>query len=94
MQQIHQIISDLVLKQFAQGMVGKITASEDVDSEGDAVIRVMVVYDPEKGAFEPRKLLGLTWAVREALEEVKINSFPIFRFVSQKDSKQLTDEAA
>lgn len=92
MADVRKIIETVVRERLADAGVVDVRIEEDIDSEGDAIFRVMVIFD--KNLSDARKTTGLARHTRARLNEAGNSRFPIFRFVSQSDAKRLTAEAA
>lgn len=64
-----------------------IEIEEDVDSDGDEVLRMRVVYDESTGELSDLRVYQAPGLVIEALEEVSEDRFPLMTFVSKEDSE-------
>lgn len=91
---LEQIISGIVRSRFPDAIIDSITVTPAMDSDGDPILRVTVVFDSEIAELDPAKLAGLARHVRPGIEERKDAAFPIFRFVSKRDNERLRHEAA
>lgn len=91
---LEKIISRIVVERFSDAKIDSITVEGDFDSDGERILRVTVVFESEIANIEPSKLAGLTRHVRPKIAELQGAGFPIFRFMSKRDSDRLTHEAA
>lgn len=93
-QTLEEVISGIVKERFADAVIDSITVMADVDSDGDPILRVTVVFDSEIAKIEPSKLAGLARHVRPKIMERNDAAFPIFRFMSKRDNERLRHAAA
>lgn len=91
---LEEAISGIVKERFADAVIESIEVSPDLDSDGDRILRVTVVFESEIASLEPSKLAGLTRHVRPRIENLRDAAFPIFRFISKRDNDRLKHEAA
>lgn len=91
---LEDIISGIVKERFADSTIDSIAVEADVDSDGEPILRVTVVFDSEIAKLEPSRLTGLVRHVKPRIMERKDGAFPIFRFMSKRDSDRLRHEAA
>lgn len=62
----------------------------DQDHDGDAILRIEVVYDEAGGAPRVSRMSSLTRSLRPWLETQIPNTFPVLRFLT---AGELADEA-
>lgn len=91
---LHELFSDIVKDRFPDATIDSVTVEADVDSDGDPILRVTVVFDSEIAGLEARRLASLTRHARPKLREHNDNRFPIFRFLSKRDNDRLAHAAA
>lgn len=91
---LEKIISGIVKERFADVKIDSIKVIGDVDSDGERILRVTVVFESEIAKLDPSKLASLTRHIRPKIEKRQDAGFPIFRFMSKRDSDRLTHEAA
>ena len=94
MEEVEQIVSAIVHDRFPTASIEFVKVEPDEDQDGDAIVRVTVVFDPEGGKLDTHRMVGLVRHVRPKLIEQHFNQFPIFRFVSKKDAASLKIAAA
>ena len=84
-----------ILGLFSQNFesdVSGVYIAEGVGSEGEAILRVMVVLGTVKTNPSGRELLGLVRNIRSCIGEAA--PFPVVSFVSKSDAERLKVEAA
>lgn len=91
---VKDIIEAVVRDRLAGASVERVLISEDEDSEGDRIFRVMVVFDSAKGKLDSHRTLGLARHLRAKLDDQGAFLHPVFRFVSSADAKKVIPEAA
>lgn len=76
---------DIVRKHLGTEAVQRVEVTEDVNIDGERILRIRVVYDPALGAPSVADMSEITeeiWALSAASGE---NSFPITNFISLDD---------
>jgi hypothetical protein len=91
---IKEVIEAVVRERLSAAPILDVEIEEDEDFEGNAIFRVMVIYDQATGLIDAQKAAGLVRHTRSRLGEHNVVNFPIFRFVSQSDAKKLKSAAA
>lgn len=91
---VKHIIEEVVRDRLNGASVERVLVSEDEDSEGDRIFRVMVVFDSSKGKLDSHRTIGLARHLRAKLEDRGAFLHPVFRFVSSADAKKVIPEAA
>lgn len=93
-QSLADVISGVVKERFGDAEIDSIKVVPDLDSDGDRILRITVVFASELAAMESHKLAGIARHIRPSLEAREERGFPIFRFVSKRDNDRLRHEAA
>ena len=91
---LEEIISGIIRERFTDAIIDSVKVRADVDSDGDRILRVTVVFESELAKLDPSRLAGLTRHVRPRIAKRQDAGFPIFRFMSKRDSDRLSHEAA
>lgn len=91
---IKTVIENVVRERFAGSAIEDVRIFEDVDFEGQPVLRVTVIFEPKRGKLDAEKTSGITRHIRHKLLEMNEEKFPFFRFVSKADAKALKAAAA
>ena len=81
LQELAQIVKD----QLAPARIAHIGFEYDEDHDGDLVLRVTVVLEEEQGRLEPQSVLGLPRHLRDPMEELHINGYPVISFMKPSD---------
>lgn len=92
---IRRTISDVINERLgdAAEIVG-VDVKPELDDDGDAILVITVVFDAEKSALDPDRVLGMVRHLRQALAKVRVNDFPLLSYVSKEDAKTLKHAAA
>ena len=79
-----ETIREVVEAQLAPAQIIDLSVREDVDADGEDVLRVDVVFQID-GKLDPEKVLGLVRHLREPFDKLHENRFPIFSFMKPED---------
>ncbi len=93
-QPVIDAIERVVREQLSDAVVDRVTVQEDIDHDGDEILRVFVIFDAGKGRPDPNRTVSMVRHVRERLHEVKEDRFPIISYVSTSDAKRMKPAAA
>jgi hypothetical protein len=74
--------------------ISSIDLGEHLDEEGDALLKITVVFEADESDFDSARLIELPRLVMPKLEAAKENAFPLFSFVSKSDLRKSKAEAA
>jgi hypothetical protein len=80
-----EAIRKVVEAQLAPAEIVDVSVREDVDSDGEDVLRVDVVFRIDGNRLDPEKVLGLVRHLREPFEKLHEDRFPIFSFMKPED---------
>lgn len=75
-----RVIRDVVEHQLAPARIVSVSVSEDDDFDGDPILRIDVVFEIEGDQLDPQKVMGLARHLREPLERLEEDRFPVFSF--------------
>lgn len=88
-----ELIEGVVKRQFSEAVINNVDVRPDVDDDGDAVLRVTVVFETSGETLDPGKMVGLVRHLRPELAENGIESFPLVRFIAKADAAKLKFES-
>jgi hypothetical protein len=94
MKKIAKIIHEVLASDFERMRVLKVNVREDVDSDGEDVLRVEVLFEGTPKDLVAGALAGAVRRVRPKLIEANESAFPIFSFISNKEVSAGAFEAA
>lgn len=83
--ELNTLVRQVVEKQLAPARVLDVTANEDLDHDGDLILRIEIVFETEGARLEPKKVLGLARHLREPLAAAGEKGFPVFRFLTPEE---------
>lgn len=72
-------------RQLAPAHINNVSVTEDVDYDGDGILRVEVVFQVDGDKLDPEKVMGLVRHLREPLERLHEERFPVFTFMTPDD---------
>ena len=77
-----EIIEQVVTEQLAPAHIVKVMVEEDLDHDGDEILRVRIVFEAEDDKLDTDKVLGLIRHLERGLEKIKEERFPIPYFMT------------
>lgn len=80
-ERILETIKSVVEQQLAPAQVVDVSVREDVDHVGDEILRIEIVFEVEGDRLDPERVLGLARHLREPLEKLHEERFPVFSFM-------------
>jgi hypothetical protein len=78
---LFEAIKKVVATQLAPARIVDVSVKEDVDHDGDRILRISVVFEAEGDRLDPKKVVGLVRHLREPFEELHEDRFPLFSFM-------------
>ena len=91
--EIEKVISDVLQNDFRNVKILDVRVLKDIDSDGDNILQVDVIFEGQAKDLEPQVLAGAVRHVRPKLFDIGEEAFPLFSYISQKDAG-LTREIA
>ena len=82
-----RVITQTLKEEFEQIEICDLHVVEDVDADGDLVLRVQVVFNAERKKLDTTKRLGLLRHLRPKLAEIGQDVFPVFSFIAASELK-------
>jgi hypothetical protein len=84
----------LVRETTSRAQVVGLVLQDDVDHDGDPILRILVIIAGNDFRLDPTETLETTRRVREQLINLNDNRFPVVTYMSEADYRRLFDEAA
>lgn len=80
---VNRMVLDQIRQRFGSSVtIEDVEIDEDVDHDGDPILRVRVYYTNTGGALPPReKVAGMVRHLRPALAQIGEPRFPILSFI-------------
>jgi hypothetical protein len=91
---IAKIVKDVLASDFENIKIIEVRVRDDLDSDGDEVLRVDVIFEGSPKDLKGRSLAGAVRHIRPKLIEAKEGAFPVFSFISNKEISAGAFEAA
>lgn len=85
LEQLSETIRNVIGDELAPARIVHVRVTEDVDHEGDDILRVDVVVDVEGSRLDPAKVIGLVRHLRGPLAEIHEKRFPLLNFMKHGD---------
>ena len=89
---LNSAIDKVVRAQFADAAINAVHVTEDYDSDGDPILRVIVVFETSVRP-DLAKAGGLARHIWPALENNSSNAFPVISFRSKADQAKFREAA-
>lgn len=78
-------VTKIVREQLAPATVTDVDIQEDLDHDGDEILRITIVFEVEGDRLESKKVLGLARHLREPLKKYGEQGFPVFSFLTPEE---------
>ena len=83
---VEKLIIDLVRERFKDAEINSVEVDEDVDFDGDEILRVKVVFTAADNRLDSGLTSSFLRYLRPKLSEIGVRQFPVMSFVSHNDS--------
>lgn len=91
---LDELVGEVVRERLKDVKIESVTVERDVDSAGEQILRVTVVFDSRSKKLDADKMLGMSRHLKSRLTQDEAGLFPMFRFVSKGDAAKLKHAAA
>jgi hypothetical protein len=85
MKKIAKVVKETLAIDFGNVRIIDVRVQDEQDSDGDAVLRVEVVFEGTRNDMDVSKLAGVVRHIRPKLSEIDENAFPVFSFIARGD---------
>jgi hypothetical protein len=85
---LNSALEKVVRTQFADAAICAVDIIPDLDSDGDPILRITIVYETSS-KFDIQKAVGLVRHMRDVLEDEHEDAFPLISFRSKSDHDKL-----
>ena len=85
MKKIATVVREMLAADFENVTIVDVRIQDEKDSDGDAVLRVEVVFEGSRKDMDVGKLAGVVRHIRPKLSEIGESAFPVFSFISKGD---------
>ncbi|MGH6893418.1 MAG: hypothetical protein ACREEP_14300 [Dongiaceae bacterium] len=82
---IVEIVKKTLAADFAKMKILDVKIREELDSDGEDLLRVYVIFEGAPKDVDVRKLSGAVRHLRPKLSEMGETAFPLFSFISRGD---------
>jgi hypothetical protein len=86
MKKIAKIVKDTLANDFDNIKIIEVRVRDDLDSDGDEVLRVDVIFEGSRKDVDVSRLTGAVRHVRPKLFEADEKAFPVISFISRKEA--------
>lgn len=88
LESIKNLVKKLVRREVDDLQLVDVRVNSDEDSDGNALIKIDVIFAGSPDDLNPRKLASMLRHLRTELSEQDELAFPLLSFISQKDLTQ------
>ncbi len=92
--EVNEIVEAVVRERFSSNAIQSVEVSNDIDDEGDTILRIVVVLNGNLSSIDNPRILGLVRHIRSELGGADESGFPIVDFVSSFDAAKMRREVA
>ncbi len=85
LEQVRKIVKETLSGEYDHIRIVDVKVHEDVDSDGDSVLRVDVIFDGVPREADARKMSGAVRKLRPKLDRIRQAGFPLLSFISRSD---------
>ena len=87
---IRDAIRHVIEERLAPTQIVDVEIEEDVDHDGDEIVRVRIVFEDQNGRPKAESVVGLTGLVRKPLLDIENDRFPILTFMTSEERDSAT----
>lgn len=93
-EEVTKAVSAMVKERFSDAAIESVSVQPDFDSDGDPILRVVIVFTTREEELDRTKMVGLARHLRSKLDDLNAEGFPLVSFVSMKDALKHKREVA
>jgi len=82
---LETIIRRILENEFEKVKIQNIDLIEDVDADGDDILRVMIAFDADRKPLDSKKSVGVVRKLLPELEKIGEKAFPILSFIAAQE---------
>lgn len=86
MEEVAQMVAKTLHNDFENVKILNVKVNHDVDYDGDAILKIEVVFEGRPRDIDARMISGAVRRVRPHLEKLGELAFPLMSFVSRRDA--------
>ncbi len=88
------MIERIVRDRLSASVIDSVDVKSDVDSEGDPILRVTIVFDQTEQGLDQNRVVGLVRHIRSNLEGEGGDRFPLISFIAKNEAAKLKRASA
>lgn len=88
-----KVIDELIRTRFDEVPFVKITATPDINEDGEEFLWVKAVYEGQPSNIDTRKSVTMVCHMRPKLSDVAVDAFPVISYIAKSDLKKQELEA-
>lgn len=91
---LKRIIEAVFKDHFDEVTIESVTVAHDIDEDGDAILRIAVIFNGKAKQLNAERASGLLRHMRPKMAEIGEDAFPIISFIAKSDIGARNTEAA
>ena len=91
--EVRKAIESTIEDRFPGGEIVSARLREDLDHDGDPILRVDLIVRGRGKILDPKRTVGLTGDLRSSLAKIGVSSFPVVSFVSSATAGKPDNQA-
>ena len=81
-----EFVKRVLEEQLAPARIVDLSVKEGKDADGEPILNITVVFEAENDRLDPNQVLGLIRHLREPLNEIGSDLFPILSFMTEEEA--------
>ena len=82
---IRKVVTDTLSSQFKRIRIIDVEVEEDMDTSGDKILIIDVIFEGSTDDLDPKKLAGIERQLRPKLDAIEETAFPLVSFISKAE---------
>jgi hypothetical protein len=84
-EKVKAVLADFLHGQFKRIRILEINVHDDMDTSGDEILVINIIFEGSPDDVDPKKLAGIERLLRPKLDEIQETAFPLVSFISKTD---------
>ncbi len=93
-EKLKEVIESVLRERFGDVEIETISIEPDFDEDGDAILRVKVMFDGEKNQLDARTASGVLRHMRPRIAEIGEEAFPVISYIAKSEFEDKKPAAA
>ncbi len=93
-EKLRKVIESVLRERFDNVEIETVSIESDFDEDGDAILRVKVIFDGEKKQLDARIASGVLRHMRPKMAEIGEEAFPVISYIAKSEIEDKKPAAA